>query len=239
LNKSTIANRAKRGRAKEVPLIGNLLFKLYGFCRHPRIRRFIRYVVLKLEGGQFYSLTIRRIFAHYHNIAIGLYSYGGCFNLMNIDSGTKIGRYSSFSKGVYIINVNHTLTHKSTHPFFFNPAYRYVTSDFRHKNQLTVGNDVWVGCNAVILPKVRRIGDGAIIGAGAVVTKDVPDFAVVAGNPAKVIKFRFPEHKQETIRNSKWWYKDIEELEGNLEDFLHPLEETNLPVSGQSQEKQV
>ena len=196
------------------------------------MRSFIRYITLKLEGGQFYSLTIRRILASYHNIEIGLYSYGGCFDLANIQPRTRIGRYCSFANGVRISHANHSITFRSAHPFFYNPNCGYVEKELITRGSIEIGNDVWIGWNAIILANVNRIGDGAVIGAGAIVTKDVPDFAVIAGNPAGVIKFRFSEHVQESIRRSKWWDKDIEELEGNLEDFSHPLEETNWPDFG-------
>lgn len=235
-------NRKKKSKysgGKKNSLIGYLLFKLYGLCRRPCIRNVLQRIALRLEGGQFYSLTIRRIFAHYHNIEIGLYSYGGCFDVMNINPRTKIGRYCSFSSGVCIFHANHPITFASLHPFFYLPDCGYVEKETIARGSIEVGNDVWIGRNAIILPGVSRIGDGAVIGAGAIVTKDVPDFAVVGGNPARVIKFRFPEHIQETIRRSKWWDKDIEELEVNLEDFLHPLGEANCAGFGQSQEKQV
>ena len=235
-------NRKKKSKysgGKKISLIGNLLFRMYGFCRQPRIRRFIRYITLKLEGGQFYSLTIRRILAHYHNIEIGLYSYGGCFDLANIHPRTKIGRYCSFADGVRVSHANHPITFRSVHPFFYLPDCGYVEEESIKRGSIEIGNDVWIGWNAIILAGVKRIGDGAVIGAGAVVTSDIPDYAVVAGNPARVIKFRFPEHIQESIQRSKWWDKDIEELEGDLEHFLHPLEEDDRLVSGQSREKQV
>jgi len=65
----------------------------------------------------------------------------------------------------------------------------------------------------------HQIGDGAVIGAGSIVTKDVPDFAVVAGNPARIIKYRFSEETQQSIKASRWWDKDIEEL--TISDFTH------------------
>ena len=102
-------------------------------------------------------------------------------------------------------------------------GYAKSDSDITRTN-LTIGNDVCVYHNAVILPSVNRIGDGVVIGAGAVVTKDVPDFAVVVGNPAKVMKYRFSRETQLKIKASQWWNKDIEELRENLNEFSHPVE---------------
>ena len=74
-----------------------------------------------------------------------------------------------------------------------------------------VGNDVWIGQKATILPGVH-IGDGAIIGACSVVTKDVPPYSVVAGNPAEVKKYRFDKETIDLLLKLKWWDKDIEEI---------------------------
>ena len=170
------------------------------------------------------SLTLRRIFSDYHNIKIGMYSYGGCFDPLHIMAHTKIGRYCSFGSGVWRFNANHPLTFKSTHPYFYNPLCGHVEQELIHRSELVVGNDVWVGQNAIILSRVRRIGDGAVIGAGAVVTKDVPDFAVVVGNPAKVVKYRFSEEERLKIKSLKWWDKDIKELQKDLDEFTRPFE---------------
>ena len=232
-------NQSKnRKEGTEAWLIGKLLFKLYGLSNCGSFRSLIRNIVLRLEGGGHYSHTIRRIFSVYHQVEIGMYTKDPCSYVSQFPPGTKIGRYSGIYPTVRAFSANHPMDRKSTHAFFFNPNLGYAKSDIT-RTKLTIGNDVCIYHNAIILPSVNRIGDGAVIGAGAVVTKDVPDFAVVVGNPARVIRFRFPEHIQETIRRSKWWDKDIEELEANLEDFLHPLEEANRPVSGQSREKQV
>jgi len=93
--------------------------------------------------------------------------------------------------------------------------------------ELVVGNDVWIGQNALILPSVRKIGDGVVIGAGAVVTKDVPDFAIVAGNPASVLKYRFSKTTMDKIKKSAWWDSSIDELKKNLDEFVQPIEKEN------------
>jgi len=113
---------------------------------------------------------------------------------------------------------------RSMHPFFYSPDFGDVQKELIHRSELVIGNDVWVGQNAIILSSVKRIGDGAVIGAGAVVTRDVPDFAIVGGNPAKVIRYRFSKETQLKIKASKWWDKDITELQKDIEEFVHPLE---------------
>lgn len=198
-----------------------LLFKLYAIKRR-RLRKFIATLVAKLEGGQMYSVTLRRIFSFYHNIEVGEYSYGGCFEPGAL-APARVGRYCSFAGGVWVIKRNHPLDRRSTHPFFFNSSFGYIREEKISKEVLEVGNDVWVGHNVLIMPNVKSIGDGVAIGAGAVVTKDVPDYAVVVGNPARVIKYRFTEKIRHEIKESKWWDKSIEELQKNLDDFTKRL----------------
>lgn len=205
-------------------LLSNLLYKLYAFKKR-KLRNFILRYLERHEGGEMVSPTLRRIYFDYHDIEIGMYSYGGCFNPIRIGAHTKIGRYCSFAGNVWRFNANHPLKCRSMHPFFYSPAFGYVQEELITRSELAIGNDVWVGQNAIILPNVKKIGDGAVVGAGAVVTKDVPDFAVVSGNPAKVIKYRFSEDIQRKIKASKWWDKDIMELCKNMEEFAHPLED--------------
>jgi acetyltransferase-like isoleucine patch superfamily enzyme len=205
-------------------VLSNLLYKLYAVKKR-RLRYIILSLVIKLEGGEMVSQTLRRIFLDYHGIEVGLYSYGGCFNPRHIGAHTKIGRYCSFAAGVCRFNGNHPTTFRSMHPFFYNPSFGYVQNELITRGEIMIGNDVWIGQNAIILPSVSRIGDGAVIGAGAVVTKDVPDFAVVLGNPANVVKYRFSGETIEKIKSLAWWEKDIEELKDDLEEFLRPVEE--------------
>jgi virginiamycin A acetyltransferase len=207
-------------------MLSKFAYKLYA-VKISWLRKLILHLAAKFEGGQMWSGTLRGIFSDYHNIEIGMYSYGGCFDIERIAAFTKIGRYCSFARGVCIFNGNHSLHLKSTHPFFYNPEFGYVKEEKILRGKLTIGNDVWVGRNVIIVSSVNSIGDGAVIGAGAVVTKDVPDFAIVAGNPAKIIRYRFSKPTIDKIKTSAWWDKNIDELKENLEDFLSPIEEEN------------
>ncbi len=119
---------------------------------------------------------------------------------------------------------------KSMHPYFYNPILGFVDQELIHRSELVIGNDVWVGQNVIILPRVTRIGDGVVIGAGSIVTKDVPDFAIVAGNPAQIRKYRFSDKTIEKIKDQQWWNKSIEELKVNMEDFIQPLEDEDNEV---------
>lgn len=196
-------------------MISKIFYKLYRFRR---LRPIVLSLAQKLEGGEFHSPTLRLIFKDYHKIEVGMYSYG-CFAPGHINGLTQIGRYCSFAEGVCIFNGNHPLEHKSLHPFFYNPAFGYIGEEQIKRRWIEIGHDVWVGRNAIITPSVKKIGNGAVIGAGSVVTKDVPDFAVVAGNPARIIKFRFDPETIAAMNQSQWWLQDIKELVKNIDAF--------------------
>lgn len=154
---------------------------------------------------------------------VGLYTHGGCFVPWMVDPQTTIGRYCSIAGGVRIVNHNHPLSFKGTSGLFFNPALGLCDRWLVEHNPLEIGNDVWIGANAVVMPEVNRIGDGAVIGAGAVVNRDVPAYAVVLGNPGRVVKYRFPPQAIAKLLEEKWWEKDVDELD--LSQFQKPLED--------------
>ena len=196
----------------------HFLYKLYRINRRS-LRKLILKIVYKLEDGYFYSSTLRQIFKTYHGITIGMYSYGGCFSSENIQPHTVIGRYCSFASHVYIYNGNHPIEFKSLHPFFYNPILGHVNELMINRTTTVIGNDVWIGQNVIILPSVSVIGNGAVIGAGSIVTKNVPPFAIVAGNPAKIMKYRFSDDIINRIEQSAWWDKSIEDLKKNKMEF--------------------
>jgi chloramphenicol O-acetyltransferase type B len=153
-----------------------------------------------------------------HSLRLGAFSYqvsGFCF-------AAHIGRYCSFGEQVQIGRQNHPLTWASTSPAFyihdqlfslgsgFEGADRYHSYRFNNSEPptrvkvTTIGNDVWIGHGALISAGVT-IGDGAIVAAHAVVAKDVPAYAVVAGNPAVIKRFRLPPNLISPMLRCRWW----------------------------------
>lgn len=180
---------------------------------------FLKIVVRLLKKNEFESIWLRKIFSYFYGIDIGVYSYG-CFDIKRVPRGTKIGRYCSFASTGIIFARNHGLQYMSLHPYLYNSTLGVVKEDLIPIKSCVISDDVWLGHNSIILPGVNYIGRGAVIGAGAVVTKDVPAYAVVAGSPAKIIKYRFSKKGISAIENSHWWEMEKDELS----DFLvsHP-----------------
>lgn len=135
----------------------------------------------------------------------------------------EIGKYCSISWNVSITGNTHNYKTLSPHPLSHFPSFGFVEerSPLAYKT-VKIGNDVWIGMNTCILPGVQ-VGDGAIIGAGSVVTKDVPAYAIVAGNPAKVIKYRFSEEIIACLLESKWWDWPKEVVTENIAFFQEEI----------------
>lgn len=134
-----------------------------------------------------------------------------------------IGKFCSIACGAKFLfnSANHSLTSLSTYPFpiFFEEwglERAQVTRAWDHKGDIVIGNDVWIGYEAVILAGVT-IGDGAIIGTRAVVTKDVPPYTIVGGVPAKPIRKRFPDDTIAALLALRWWDWPEERIAGCLD----------------------
>jgi virginiamycin A acetyltransferase len=175
-------------------------------------------VLNRIEGGEMYSPTLREIFRRYHGVDVGLYTHGGCFTPHSFGRNTTIGRYTSIARSAFAATLDHPTEFKGMHGFFFNSRLGY-TDRVREYSQLTIGNDVWLGHNAIISSNVSEIGDGAVIGAGAVVFKDVPPYAVVVGNPGRVVRYRFTPETIIQLLDEKWWEKEIDDLASEVASF--------------------
>jgi acetyltransferase-like isoleucine patch superfamily enzyme len=188
-----------------------------------------------------------------HSLALGAFSYA----VSGYYFATTIGRYCSIGEAVQIGRQNHPLDWLSTSPFqylsekLFDVGGNFLRSDDYHQYlshlvgkvpgaQLlptTIGNDVWIGHGSTVKAGVS-IGDGAIVAAGSVVVKDVPPYAIVGGNPARVIRMRIPEIAAEKLLHLEWWryapwqfgeapFNEIENLVPYLDDLIPTLTEYN------------
>lgn len=163
--------------------------------------------------------------AHIVSVKMGFASYIG---KASIFSNTQIGRFCSIGESVKLVSAKHPIGgFASTHPAFYSTVtFASLVNKNKYEeyeqNQdglsLVIGNDVWVGCNVLIKAGIT-IGDGAVIAMGSVVTQDVPDFAIVGGVPAHVIKYRFSEEQRVALTQRKWWNQDIKWIEKNAHLF--------------------
>ena len=133
-----------------------------------------------------------------------------------------IGKFCQIASGIKIImnGANHRINSVTTYPFnIMGNGWEKVTpklEDLPFKGDTIIGNDVWIGQNVTILPGVH-IGDGAIIGANSVVTKDIPAYHIAGGNPCKIIRKRFNEELINYLEEIKWWDWEDEKIFKNLE----------------------
>lgn len=161
------------------------------------------------------------MFSDLQNVNIGDFTYiAGRSKLSNV----KIGSYTSIAKGLNAGFGNHPIKRFSTSPIFHSIdnvfKKKYINSNnFESIKEINIGNDVWIGLNVTLLDGVN-IGDGSIIAAGAVVTKDVLPYSIVGGVPAKLIKMRFDHETKNILQNSRWWIKQPNEVINILGDLI-------------------
>lgn len=156
------------------------------------------------------------------NSTIGDYSY--CDRYADI-ANAHIGKFSNIASYTRIGPTDHPMQRASLHHFLYRsqdywPEVEHDSEFFAHRaSRLAyVGHDTWIGHAAIIRPEVR-IGHGAVVAAGAVVTKDVPDYMIVAGIPAKPLRARFPGDIASRLINLAWWDWPHEKLKQALPDF--------------------
>lgn len=180
----------------------------------------IIYPSCKFEG---YNRICRSSYVSRSYMGFGSYVGNNC----NIVS-TQIGKYSCIGPYVRTTSGVHPTDYVSMHPAFYSlrgqAGFTYVKKQLFDERMdreyhTIIGNDVWIGDSALLMEGVH-IGNGAVVAAGAIVTKDVPPYAIVAGVPAKVIKYRFDENIRTELNRVEWWNKDEEWIKKHTEDFV-------------------
>lgn len=150
----------------------------------------------------------------------------------------SIGRYCSIAPGVEVSDQEHPLDRVSTHSFTFKPHAKQLAKENNKdisihrfntlKNAPKIGHDVWIGKDALIKRGVR-IGNGVVVAQRSIVTKDVPDYAIVAGSPARIIRYRFDENTINKLNESQWWnysFFDFSDIDvTNIDSFIEKLNE--------------
>ncbi len=143
---------------------------------------------------------------------------------------SDFGRYCCIASNVRVVYGEHpTRTYVALHPSFYkninvaglnfqNETFFENYKRTKEDKFLIVGNDVWIG-DGVIINSGVKIGDGAVVGSGAVVTKDIPPYAIVAGNPAKIIRYRFTDDEIQELLKIKWWDRDIIWIQEKIKNF--------------------
>ena len=176
-------------------------------------------IVRDSEFGRYTYLGAQSFVA---DSVIGDYGYamGG-----NQIAHAEIGKFSNIATGVRINPSNHPWWRATLHHFTYRSrSYGFALEDdgeifdWRREDKVEIGPDVWMGHNAIVLPGVR-IGAGAAIGSGAIVSKDVPPFAVVVGVPARVIRFRAKPETIATLMRIAWWDWEHERIDAALADM--------------------
>lgn len=137
---------------------------------------------------------------------------------------TNIGKYCAVSWDCTINAIGHPLTNPTISAFPYAPHVgNFVPSRTQIYDKVEIGNDVWIGAHAIIMPGIE-IGDGAVIGAGSIVTKDVKPYEIVAGNPAKHIKYRFNQEFVQELLEIKWWEWEDSTIRKNIHLFQKKLD---------------
>lgn len=190
---------------------------------HPSVGR--DSILTKVEIGSYVEIGEQN---HIDHSIMGDYSYTGPWCIIQ---NTHMGKFSNIAAMVRIGPTDHPMERATQHHF----TYRRQLFGFSDTNDdnffqqrqgriTEIGHDSWIGHGSIILPEVN-IGIGAVVGAGSVVTKDVPPYGIVVGNPARLIRYRFEPQQREALLNIQWWDWSHDCLKERLEDFSLPIQD--------------
>jgi len=175
------------------------------------------------ELGEYTEVGINNVF---ETVKLNDFSYTGQFCMLQ---NAEIGKFSNIAAMVRIGPTDHPMDRPTLHHFTYRRMkYGFAETDdelffqWRSEQKAYIGHDTWIGHGAIIMPNVN-IGNGAVVGSGAVVTQDVAPYTIVVGVPAKPIKKRFNEDTIRKLEEIKWWDWPYEIIKERLDDFYLPI----------------
>lgn len=203
--------------------IRRVLFKLFKKSQFTAVKDSHVHESSKLEAGTVFYYSV-----------MGRYSFCG----YDCDiSHADIGGFVSIANGVVLGGGRHPMEWVAMSPVFYEGRDSVKEKFSIHKREpvkrVVIGDDVWIGRSAIVLPGVQ-VATGAVIGAGAVVTRNVPAYSIVAGNPARLIRYRFEEGVIRRLLSTRWWDLPDDELHrlgpyfNDVERFLEVIEKTQV-----------
>jgi acetyltransferase-like isoleucine patch superfamily enzyme len=178
----------------------------------------IRYAEIEFEGNN--SIAGGTSISGFLKIGLGSTISSNCY----LNGNIIIGKYCQLAGNIGIYSSNHPTNYITT--FTSKSFLNGILKTNSQNGSVNIGNDVWIGHGAIILKDVK-IGHGAIIAAGAIITKDVPPYSIVGGNPAKVIRFRFSDEIIYKLLEIKWWDWSNDIIKINIEKFTKPIISTD------------
>ena len=201
----------------------------------------LRKISWKILGNNYYRFLSKQHKVYIDNndttsIGVKTYHNGAFVWKWHKDSKLDIGKYCSIANDVHFVldSAYHLKSEITSFPIFNHISDSQITSnpnfkDFKEtvkpvKSNIVIGHDVWIGMNAVILPNVK-VGNGVTIMSGAIVSKDIPDYAVVGGVPAKIISYKHDQPTIDKLNFIAWWNWPESKVEANWNDFYLPINE--------------
>ena len=196
-----------------------MIKRVYRFWRDFYVKRFKHGVRVSRKasviGSKLAPFSHVGDYCFIYESTLGAYSTVGRNSVLR---NAVLGKFCSISWNATIGATPHDYNLISTHAFHYISSFGFVCKDRRSNIETFLGHDVWVGANAVIMPGVK-VGSGAVVGAGAIVTRNVPPYAIVVGCPARIVRYRFDSDIIESLMEIEWWDWDVKKIQENLDIF--------------------